>query len=146
LLEPMFFDLWDGLQPVDQTTRESPFVFTLASTKEQLKSARADDYRRIRIRLDAPSMPTTALYVQEMKAGSSTRKMRSTENQIFSVISGRGVSEAGDERFEWERGDTFVVPTWNALHHQASQDALLFCVSDLPVHEKLGFLRVQAEE
>jgi gentisate 1,2-dioxygenase len=61
-------------------------------------------------------------------------------------MSGSGVSEAGGERFEWKRGDTFVVPTWNALRHEATEDALLFCVSDLPVHEKLGFLRVQVEK
>jgi gentisate 1,2-dioxygenase len=146
LLEPMFFDMWDGLQPVEQTTRDHPFVFTLASTRAQLKDAKMDDYGRKRIQLDAPSMPTTALYMQELLAGQSTSTLRSTENQIISVVSGRGMTQAGGETFHWERGDTIVLPTWNAVRHTASEDALLFCVSDLPVHEKLGFARLQAED
>jgi gentisate 1,2-dioxygenase len=71
--------------------------------------------------------------------------LRSTENQIFTVVSGAGESQVGAERLSWSRGDVFVAPSWQAVQHHPAQDALLFCVSDLPVHEKLGFHRMRVE-
>jgi gentisate 1,2-dioxygenase len=51
----------------------------------------------------------------------------------------------GAERLSWSRGDVFVAPGWHATQHHPAKDALLFCVSDLPVHEKLGFQRMRVE-
>ena len=145
LLEPMFLDLWEGLQPAADNTRDSPYVFTMASMQAQLAQASPDAYGRTRILLDAPSMPTTALFMEKLKGGQNGQLLRSTENQIFTVVSGAGESQVGAERLSWSRGDVFVAPSWQAVQHHPTQDALLFCVSDLPVHEKLGFHRMRVE-
>ena len=50
------------------------------------------------------------------------------------------------QRFDWQRGDLFVVPTW-AWHEHASADgaeAILFSVHDTPVMQALGLYREQA--
>jgi gentisate 1,2-dioxygenase len=146
LLEPMFLDLWEGLQPVEKQTRDSNFVFPIAQTSKALAEAAPDGYGRVRIYLDAPSMPTTDLIMERLKADQHGRPLRSTENQIFAVVSGAGTSRIGDASFRWSRGDVFVAPSWHYVSHKASEDAVLFCVSDAPVHEKLGFLRVEAAE
>ncbi len=146
LLEPMFLDLWEGLQSAAQTTRESPFVFTMEAMQAQLAQAQPDEHGRLRIRLDAPSMPTTALFMEKMEGGRSGRLLRSTENQILAVVSGSGSSRIGDESFSWSRGDVFVAPGWHAVRHEPGEDAMIFCVSDLPVHEKLGFHRLRVED
>ena len=146
LLEPMFLDLWEGLQPAEARSRESEFVFPLEKTQEQLKTAQIDEYGRTRTQLSTPSMPTIALYMEKLAAGKPGKRIRSTENQIFAVISGTGESEIGEARFTWSRGDVFVAPTWSVLRHTASSDAVLFCVSDYPVHEKLGFHRIRIED
>ncbi len=145
LLEPMFLDLWEGLQPVADNTRESPYVFSMASMQAQLAQASADEHGRMRIRLDAPSIPTTALFMQTLTGGEATTRLRSTENQIFAVVSGAGDSQIGEQSLSWSRGDVFVAPGWHAVQHRPTKDALLFCVSDLPVHEKLGFHRSRVE-
>jgi len=145
LLEPMFLDLWEGLQPAADNTRDSPYVFTMASMQAQLAQASPDAYGRTRILLDAPSMPTTALFMEKLKGGRNGQLLRSTENQIFTVVSGAGESQVGAERLSWSRGDVFVAPSWQAVQHHPAEDALLFCVSDLPVHERLGFYRMRVE-
>ena len=146
LLEPMFLDLWEGLQPAAQTTRDSPFVFSMDTMQADLAKASPDEHGRLRIRLDAPSMPTTALFMEKLAGGRKGKLIRSTENQIFAVVSGSGVSRIGNESFSWSRGDVFVAPGWHGVRHEPAEDALIFCVSDLPVHEKLGFLRVLVED
>ena len=144
LIEPMFLDLWDGLQPVDGRTRDSEFVFPIEQTSKDLAAAVPDEHGRLRIELDAPSMPTTALIMEKLTPARHAPPIRSTENQIFAVLSGAGTSRIGHESFRWSRGDVFVAPSWHYVSHKASEDAVLFCVSDRPVHEKLGFLRVEA--
>ena len=146
LLEPMFLDLWEGLQAATQSTRDSPYVFSMASMQAQLAQAAPDEHGRSRIQLDAPSMPTTALFMEKLAGGKAGARLRSTENQIFAVVSGAGASEIGEQSLSWSRGDVFVAPGWRSVRHHASEDALLFCVSDLPVHQKLGFHRMRVED
>ena len=146
LLEPMFLDLWEGLQAAADNTRDSPYVFSMADMQAQLAQAAPDAFGRLRIRLDAPSMPTTALFMEKLAGGVSGQRLRSTENQIFAVVSGSGESRIGDACLSWSRGDVFVAPGWHALQHRPAEDAMLFCVSDLPVHEKLGFHRLRVED
>jgi gentisate 1,2-dioxygenase len=50
------------------------------------------------------------------------------------------------QRFDWGRGDFFVVPPW-AWHEHASQgehEAILFSIQDTPVFETLGLYREEA--
>ena len=145
LLEPMFLDLWEGLQAAADNTRDSPYVFSMAAMQAELAQAEPDDFGRLRIRLDAPSMPTTALFMEKLADGVSGQRLRSTENQIFAVVSGSGESLIGDDRLSWSRGDVFVAPGWHALQHRPAEDAMLFCVSDLPVHQKLGLHKIRVE-
>jgi len=90
LLEPMFLDLWDGLQPVEATTRDSEFVFPMEQTQSRLAEATADEFGRVRVELGSPAMPTIALFMEKLAGGHTTRPVRSTENQIFAVVSGSG--------------------------------------------------------
>ena len=50
----------------------------------------------------------------------------------------------GDEDvlvFEWRPRDTFVVPSWMRVVHEADEDAVLFSFSDRPVQQKLDLWR-----
>ena len=97
-----------------------------------------------RVQLDAPSMPTTGLYMQKLAAGKTGKTLRTTENQIFTAVTGTGRTEIAGEIFEWSRGDTFCIPAWRAFRHAAgNDDAVLFSVSDDVMQSKLGFHRVE---
>jgi gentisate 1,2-dioxygenase len=49
----------------------------------------------------------------------------------------------GDERLEWEQGDSFVAPLWmwHAHENTTRQPAILFSINDRPVMEALGLYR-----
>ena len=44
-------------------------------------------------------------------------------------------------RFDWGPGDTFVVPSWAVVEHEASAAADVFAITDRPVLEALGLYR-----
>ena len=51
-------------------------------------------------------------------------------------------------RFDWEQGDTFVVPNWAYHEHlnpapDPDEDAVLFSASDRPLFDAFGWYREQ---
>jgi gentisate 1,2-dioxygenase len=89
----------------------------------------------------ASVMPTLGCEMHRLVAGQRTPARRRVGSAIFVVFSGAGHSIIGGERFDWERGDVFVVPSWTAVDHEASEPADLFAVTDRPVLEALHLYR-----
>lgn len=136
LLEPMFYEehpngVEADIKPVEQT----PFRFPRAWIAQALDAAAADPdgIAGRKIILPAPSMPTMEISMQRLENGQSTRRSRTTANQIFCVVGGEGVTEVAGEAFAWQPGDTVVVPAWRWHNHRAGTDAVLFSVSDAPL-------------
>jgi len=142
LLEPMFLEHWpQGIQAPESTTRESPYVFPWTDTEKRLAGAAPDGDGRVRIELGSPAMPTTALHMEAVKAGSATAPLRVTSNQIVAVVRGEGRTVIEGEDFSWRKGDVISIPSWRTHSHQANGDSILFSVSDEPVLAKLNLLR-----
>ena len=94
------------------------------------------------------TLPTTACSLQRLRPGETTLAHRHTTSTIYHVAKGSGFSVIDDERFDWEFGDTFVVPSWAWHRHGnpgSQDDAVLFSVNDQPVLEALGLYREQNE-
>lgn len=95
-----------------------------------------------------PLMPTLACGIQLIRPGVRTRAHRHTGSAVYFVFAGRGTSVIDGQRFDWRKGDLFVVPTW-AWHEHASADgpdggeAILFSVQDTPIVRALGLYREQ---
>ena len=87
------------------------------------------------------AMPTIATWMQLLPKDFTTRPYRSTDSTAFVVVEGRGHTIVGDQRFDWEPHDIFVVPSWTRVVHHASEEATLFSYSDRAVQEKLDLLR-----
>jgi gentisate 1,2-dioxygenase len=75
-------------------------------------------------------------------AWSPTR--RETAGVVYHVFSGRGSTVVGTERFDWEKGDTFCIPSWMPYRHEAKKDTYLFRYDDRPVLEAIGAYRSEA--
>jgi gentisate 1,2-dioxygenase len=145
-LEPMEFEHWPGgYQEIERTTRDSPYVFTLASTAAALELAKPDEFGRVRHLLDTPSMPTTAIQMQSLEPGSEPPAMRTTSNEIVAIVSGSGSTTVGDAVFTWKQGDCIAIPSWNAFKHNATTETVMLSVSDEATLGKLGLLRAKAE-
>ncbi len=86
-------------------------------------------------------MPTIAAFIQLLPSGFRGAPYRSTDGTVYCVVEGSGRSQVGDQKFEWEAHDVFVVPSWCKVSHQAVDDAVLFSFSDRPVQKALGLWR-----
>jgi gentisate 1,2-dioxygenase len=85
-----------------------------------------------------PVMPTMGARLELVK---ETRPIRHTGSVIYQVASGRGWSEIGGKRFEWEEKDIFCVPSWTQYRHGAHGEAVLFSFNDLPAMKALSLYR-----
>jgi gentisate 1,2-dioxygenase len=91
-----------------------------------------------------PTMPTIQCALSLLRPGQETEAHRHTSTVIYHAFRGHGSSFVGDERYEWEEGDSFVVPLWYPHRHvngTASEEAILFSMSDAPVLKSLGLYR-----
>jgi gentisate 1,2-dioxygenase len=79
-------------------------------------------------------------YAERIDAGTSSPVRQSTVSHVYVVRSGRGRTIAGSKTIEWEPGDTFAIPTWEAFHHEALDGtAYLFAMHDRPLIDALGY-------
>jgi gentisate 1,2-dioxygenase len=88
-----------------------------------------------------PVMPTMGAKLELVK---ETKPIRHTGSQIFQVAAGRGWSDVGGQRFEWEEKDIFCVPSWAKYQHGAHGEAVLFSFNDLPAMKALSLYREEA--
>lgn len=157
-LEPMFFERHpDHFEPETHDPLEIPenvagkgtsaaegtWAFPRRQIEENLSRASADPSGRfgVQIELGHPALDTISLWMMRLAPGSKTAPYRTTANNIYAVVRGRGATVIDGRRFAWERGDVIAVPTWYEHHHEASQDSVLFRVTDEPTMAKLGYLR-----
>lgn len=94
-----------------------------------------------------PVMPTIGASMQLLRPGQHTQAHRHTGSYIYQVAKGRGFSVINGQRFDWQERDIFCVPSWMFHEHanaSATEDACLFCFSDLPVMHSLGLYREEA--
>lgn len=146
LLEPMFFDEHpDGLEPILRTTPDSPYRFTRAWQETELARTPEDPngFFGRRIAIDTTTMPSMEIHVQRWRSGFESRPYRTTANQIFLVMQGKGRSTIGRETIDWSFGDTFTAPCWHAVQHKASDDAMVMSMSDAPVQRFCKYLRFE---
>jgi gentisate 1,2-dioxygenase len=87
------------------------------------------------------AMPTIGTFIQLLPAGWRSDAYRSTDGTVYSVVEGTGTVTIGDQAFEFEPRDTFVVPSWHAVRFDARTDCVLFSFSDRPAQVALGLWR-----
>lgn len=88
-------------------------------------------------------LPTIGAFLQLLPAGFAGGSYRSSDATIYCVAEGTGESRVGEQTFGWHEHDVFVVPSWCAVAHRASSEAVLFSFSDRPVQKALGLWREQ---
>jgi len=143
LLEPMFFEHHpDQYEPITARPAVSPFVFPWRESERRLAEAAPTRHFGHQIEFGDPAMHTLRLFMMALAGGNATAPVQTTANNVYAVFRGHGATIVDGKRFEWSRGDVIVAPGWRTHHHEAHDDAVLFRVTDMPVQEKLGLLRV----
>lgn len=90
-----------------------------------------------------PTLPTLSCGIQLLRPGERTQSHRHTSSAIYHVFRGQGATIIDDRRFQWEAGDSFVVPLWRFHAHEnlSDREAILFVMTDKPAMDALGFYR-----
>lgn len=88
-------------------------------------------------------MPTIGAFLQLLPAGFAGGGYRSSDATIYCVAEGSGSTRIGEQTFDWQEHDVFVVPNWCPVAHHATHDTVLFSFSDRPVQKALGLWREQ---
>ncbi|MDM0005447.1 gentisate 1,2-dioxygenase [Variovorax sp. J22G73] len=126
------------------------FSYPYERSREALDSlyrfGELDAWDGVKLRYTNPAtggwpMPTMATFMQLLPAGFQGKTSRSTDATVFSVVEGRGTVRIGEQHFDYQPRDVFVVPSWQPVQLAAVSDAVLFSYSDRPVQAALNLLR-----
>lgn len=94
-----------------------------------------------------PVMDTMTAWIQMIRAGIHTQAHRQVNSAVYYVFEGRGATVIGGMRFDWEKGDMFVIPSWTWHEHineSKEENAILFSIQDTPILVALGKYREEA--
>ena len=63
------------------------------------------------------------------------------------VLAGKGFSEIGGERYDWEKNDVMAIPNflWRRHVNNGSEDAIIYTTSDKSLLENIGQYRSQGK-
>ena len=87
-----------------------------------------------------PVLRTLACWNQLLRPGVKGKAHRHTTSKVYQVFEGEGYTVIDGQRFNWTRGDFFVVPSWAWHEHgnESDQEAILFSTPGQSRHEKPG--------
>ena len=94
------------------------------------------------------TLPTMSCRAQMLRPGEKTKAHRHTSTSIYHAYSGSGTTVINGEKFEWQKGDTFIVPLWHWHEHanaSSSEEAILFSMHDEPILKAFGLYREEAQ-
>lgn len=94
-----------------------------------------------------PVMKTFSCWIQMIRPGVHTQAHQEVCSTVYFVFEGSGYSVIDGVRFDWKKGDLFVIPNWKLHEHvntSSGKRALLFSINDRPTMEALDKYREQA--
>lgn len=129
------------------------FVYKWARTEEALRRLAAVDaspFDDVVMEFTNPAtggpvLATISCRVQLIRSGVRTLAHRHTGGAVYLAVEGSGTSVIEGMRFDWERGDMFVVPPWAWHEHAgAGGEGILFSIHDSPVMQSLSLYMEEA--
>ena len=94
-----------------------------------------------------PVLPTMGCTAQLLRPGVHTKAHHHASSSVYLVINGNGFSVIDGQRFDWEQGDVFAIPSWICHEHanvSQTETAALFAFTDTPIMQALGLYREEA--
>jgi gentisate 1,2-dioxygenase len=148
--------LRSGERTSRQSTFRSPYRYPWAETEktlEALAESPGDPFDGVLLCYTDPitsaaTLPTMSCEIQLLRPGERGRFHRHTHTAVYHGFRGQGILHVGDQRLEWNKGDSFVVPLWNwhAHENKSKKPAILFSINDRPAMESLGLYREEVRD
>jgi gentisate 1,2-dioxygenase len=96
-----------------------------------------------------PTLPTLSCWIQMLRPSERTKIHRHNSTSIYHAFRGAGTTIINGEPFQWQKGDTFIVPLWSWHEHanrSSTEKAILFSMHDLPILRAFGLYREEQQE
>jgi gentisate 1,2-dioxygenase len=118
-----------------------------------LRAEEGDPFEGIKMEFVNP-MNGTAIFpsldycAQLLRPGEELEFKRETASTFMVVMEGKGFSEIGGQRFDWEKNDILAIPNflWRRHVNTGTSDAVLYTVSDAALLRALGQYRSQGRQ
>lgn len=86
-----------------------------------------------------------------INAGKSSPLVQETASSVYHVIEGSGYTVIREEMYQWQKGDTFCIPSWYPFQHFANGNegddpVYLYRFDDKPMLTSLGFYRTSGTD
>jgi gentisate 1,2-dioxygenase len=142
-----------NMLPLDYAPRRGEptktFVYPYSRAREALATiARSapDTHHGFKLRYVNPAtgeapMPTIGAFAQLLPPGFKTRPYRCTDATVHVCIEGAGEVRIGEQSWQFQQNDVFVVPPWHTYSLCSHPETVLFSFSDRPVQDMLGLWR-----
>lgn len=147
-LEALFMEPQAAGGPAEEPPlREAhfPWAESYAELERRAASGDADPFDDVIVEYRHPETgrsvyPTISCYLQLLRPGVATRAHTETSTASYHVVRGSGTTRIGDESYEWEAGDVFVIPSNTPHSHEnpGAEPAVLFSAQDRTLVEALG--------
>lgn len=85
-------------------------------------------------------------WMQKLPPGFHGKAHRHVNSVIYHIKEGQGYTIIDGVRYDWEKGDFLVIPTWAYHEHvntSDTEDAYLFSTNDIPIFERMELQRVE---
>lgn len=143
-----------GLLPVDHVPSRNkvspvfsyPYDRTRDALEKMKKAKEWDVCHGLKLKYINPengghAIPTMATFMQLLPKSFSGKYYKSTDGTVYCVVEGSGVTTIDEKKYNWSKGDIFVVPPWAKIKHRTKEESVLFSFSDRPIQEMLGLFR-----
>ncbi len=146
VLGPMFFEQYHGefVQEATEIADDSPFRFPFSVWGPKAVAASEVLPGMQEILIGPPLLDTLRLKWRRFTGGAQVSEFETTANCCYAVQQGAGCVECDGQKFDWARGDVFVIPSWHQAQWQASEESFLLRISDETLLEKINWLHSTA--
>src|SRR5436305_12098485 len=124
----------------------------IRETLDRLRKETGDPFEGIKMQFvnpvtGGPVFPTLDYSAQLLRPGEELELKRETCSTFVVVMEGKGFSEIGGQRFDWEKNDIMAVPNflWRRHVNTGNSDAVLYTVSDAALLRAIGQYRSQGK-
>lgn len=140
----------DSFERLHSPVLRYPYTQTRPALEQLSRSDEVDEFFGVKLeyinpRSGEPAVPTISTFLQLLPDGFRSRRYRSTDASVYSVVEGHGRTIIGEGEaatsLAWGPRDHFIVPCWQTHRHECEQQAILFSASDQGVQRKLGLWR-----
>lgn len=85
-------------------------------------------------------------WLQKLPVGFHGKAHRHVNSVVYHIKEGKGYTLIDGVRFDWEKGDYLVIPTWAVHEHvntSETEEAILFSTNDIPIFERMELQKVE---